>query len=138
MLIRLNVFAKSFSGVSKELTLQLQSFINHRIIPIVPEHGAVGTSGDLVQPAHIALALIGEGEVRYKGARRNTTDVLKELDIHPHSLQPKEGLALINGTSAMTGVAAFVANHANRLLSVAVRNGACYKCLNCGESLGCS
>lgn len=124
MLIRLNVFAKGFSGVSEELAQKLELFINHRIIPIVPEHGAVGTSGDLVQLAHIALTLMGEGEVRYRGELRATSDVLAELGIAPHSLEPKEGLALINGTSAMTGVAAFVSHHANRLLSMAVRNGA--------------
>ncbi len=124
MIVRLNTLAKGFSGVSLELIRQLEIFITHRIIPIVPEHGAVGTSGDLVQLAHIALALIGEGEVRHHGIRRSTSDVLAELGITPHMLQLKEGLALINGTSAMTGVATHVSAHANRLLSVSVRLGA--------------
>lgn len=124
MIVRLNTLAKGFSGVSPELIGQFETLINHRIIPIIPEHGAVGTSGDLVQLAHIALALIGEGDVRYQGKRRPTVEVLAELGIIPHLLHPKEGLALINGTSAMTGVATHATAHANRLLSVGVRLGA--------------
>src|SRR3989344_5369443 len=67
MLVRLNTLARGYSGVSEALLDHLALFINKRIIPIVPEHGAVGTSGDLVQLAHIGLALIGEGEVTYQG-----------------------------------------------------------------------
>ena len=124
MIVRLNTLAKGFSGVSLELIKQFETFINHRIIPIVPEHGAVGTSGDLVQLGHIALALIGEGEVQYHDERRPTADVLVDLGITAHVLGPKEGLALINGTSAMTGIAVHVTAHANRLLSISVRLGA--------------
>lgn len=66
MVVRLNTLLKGFSGVSAKLIFHLQTFINRRIIPIIPEHGAVGTSGDLVQLAHIALALMGEGEVMFR------------------------------------------------------------------------
>ncbi len=125
MLVRLNTLAKGYSGVSPELIERLELFINQRILPVVPEHGAVGTSGDLVQLAHIALALIGEGEVLHKGMRQSTADVLKKLGIPlSYKLQPKEGLSLINGTSVMTGIAALVAGRASRLLSLAVRSGA--------------
>ena len=124
MLVRLNTLAKGYSGVSPELLEQLCFFINHRIIPIVPEHGAVGTSGDLVQLAHIALALIGEGEVIYQGKRRAAKDVLSELTIKPHALNIKEGLALINGTSVMTGIGAVIIAESERLLSVATHFGA--------------
>lgn len=112
MIIRLNMLAKGYSGVSVDLVRHLQTFINKRIIPIVPEHGAVGTSGDLVQLAHIALALIGK-------------DInLKKFGIKPYTLKPKEGLALINGTSVMTGISAIVCDEVSLLLSLAIRLGA--------------
>lgn len=124
MIVRLNTLAKGLSGVSPELLKQLELFINKRIIPIVPEHGAVGTSGDLVQLAHIALALIGEGDVFYKGKREPAAHVLKRLHIAPYSLKPKEGLSLINGTSMMTGITAILAENAKQLISFSVRLGA--------------
>jgi histidine ammonia-lyase len=125
MLVRLNTLLQGHSGVSLELIERMQLFINRRIIPIVPEHGAVGTSGDLVQLAHIALALIGEGEVVYDGKRQATQTVLNELAIPlTYQLQPKEGLALINGTAVMTGIAATQCVDARRLLDSAVKNGA--------------
>lgn len=124
MVVRLNTLVKGYSGVSPDLIKILAKFINLRIIPVIPEHGAVGTSGDLVQLAHIALALIGEGEVFYKGKKQPTANVLKQLRIRPYKLKPKEGLALINGTSVMTGIAAILCVEADRLISVAVRLGA--------------
>ncbi|OFZ44669.1 MAG: hypothetical protein A3D92_18255, partial [Bacteroidetes bacterium RIFCSPHIGHO2_02_FULL_44_7] len=124
MLIRLNTLAKGYSGVSKELLSHLQKFLNNRIAPIVPEHGAVGTSGDLVQLAHIALALIGEGNVIHERKRQPALEVLRQVGIQPYKLKPKEGLSLINGTSAMSGVAALNCLHAQRLLSLAIRMGA--------------
>lgn len=124
MIVRLNTLVRGFSGVSPELVEHLRTFINKRIIPVVPEHGAVGTSGDLVQLAHIALALIGEGEVVYHGKRHQTADVLKRLRVPPYELKAKEGLALINGTSVMAGIAALLCEEARHLLGIAVRNGA--------------
>lgn len=124
MIDRLNTLAQGYSGVSEAVLTQLVFFINNRITPIVPEHGAVGTSGDLVQLAHIALALIGEGECMYRGKRRNTTAVLEELQQSPLELGPKEGLALINGTSVMTGIAALLVVDAKRSIDIATRSGA--------------
>ncbi|MDO8655245.1 MAG: aromatic amino acid ammonia-lyase [bacterium] len=124
MLVRLNTLLKGHSGVSSELVTQLQEFINRRILPVVPEHGAVGTSGDLVQLAHIALALMGEGDVFYHGKKRNTSEVLQELGITPYELKVKEGLSLINGTSMMTGIGALLCGEAERLLDIAMRLGA--------------
>ncbi len=83
-----------------------------------------GRSGDLVELAHIALALIGEGEVFYQGVRRPTEEVLAELSIKPRVLEPKEGLALINGTAVMTGINALLVRDAEQLLALAVRSGA--------------
>jgi len=124
MLVRLNTLSKGYSGVSVELLNQLAVFINNRIIPVVPDHGAVGTSGDLVQLAHIALALIGEGEAFYKGVRQPVAVILKKLKIQPHVLQAKEGLSLINGTSMMTGISALICADAERLMALAIGNGA--------------
>ena len=69
MIARLYTFLQGKSGVHKELALLITEFINRGIIPYVPEHGSVGASGDLVQLAHIALTLIGEGEVFYQGTK---------------------------------------------------------------------
>ncbi|MBI4159595.1 aromatic amino acid lyase [Candidatus Wolfebacteria bacterium] len=124
MLVRLNTLAKGFSAVSPALLERLQIFINRRILPVIPEHGAVGTSGDLVQLAHIGLALLGEGDVWYRKALRPAREVLEELGFRPYELKPKEGLSLINGTSFMAGVGAMVSIRAERLLNIAVRLGA--------------
>lgn len=124
MVSRLNAFLKGHSGVSEKLVEQLRLFINKRIIPVVPEHGAVGTSGDLVQLAHIALSLIGEGEAFYRGRRMPTKKVLQNLNIKPHKLFPKEGLSLINGTSFMTGIAALIVSRAEYLLELEIKSSA--------------
>jgi histidine ammonia-lyase len=124
MVVRLNTLVKGYSGVSEDLIEQLAFFINKRILPVIPEHGSVGTSGDLVQLAHIAITLIGEGEVVFEGKRENTANVLKRLKRKPHTLEPKEGLALINGTSVMSGIAALIVDDTERLLSVISRSSA--------------
>ena len=124
MLDRLNTLSNGRSGVSERLIQQLVFFINNRIIPVVPEHGAVGTSGDLVQLAHIALALIGEGESVHEGLRQPTASILIKLNISPLELGPKEGLALINGTSVMTGIAALLVVDAKKIVDIATRSGA--------------
>lgn len=104
MLARLSAFLQGFSGVHIELVNIFVDFLNNEIYPTIPEHGSVGASGDLVQMAHIALTLIGEGEVRYKGEFRESASVLKELGINPFSIRIREGLALANGTGMMTGI----------------------------------
>lgn len=123
MIIRLNTVLKGYSGVSMELVERLKFFIDNRIIPTVPEHGAVGTSGDLVHLAHIALAIIGGGEVWYKNKNYKTGDLFKKLKIQNYTLKPKEGLSLINGTAMMTGIAAILCIKAERLLNLAIRTG---------------
>ncbi len=104
LLARLSAFLQGFSGINMELINLFVDFLNHEIYPMIPEHGSVGASGDLVQMAHIALALIGEGEVRYKGELRDTASVLKEVGITPLSIHIREGLELANGTGMMTGI----------------------------------
>lgn len=105
MFIRLHSLAQGYSGVSKSVLDTLKAFIEHNITPVVPEHGSVGASGDLVQLAHIALALIGEGSVFYKGEKKHVVSVLNELGLPPATLTGRDGLALINGTASMTAIA---------------------------------
>ena len=123
MIVRLNTLAKGYSGVSPELLKRLETLINLRILPVVPEHGAVGTSGDLVQLAHIALAILGKGRAIFKNKIQNISDIFRLAKIEPYKLKPKEGLSLINGTSMMTGIAALVLKQSEVLLNMAVRNG---------------
>jgi len=120
MLARLGTFAQARSGVHPELPQLLVEFINRNIYPLIPEHGGVGASGDLVQLAHLALTLIGEGEVHYNGQWRNTDDVLKKEQLKPFTIRLREGLALTNGTSVMTGIGLVNLTYAKRLLNWAV------------------
>lgn len=116
MVARLLTFAQGKSGVHIELVDTLSKFINNNIYPVVPQHGSVGASGDLVQLSHIALTLIGEGEVFYKGVRRDTQGVLEELGIRPLGVHIREGLAVCNGTAVMTGIGLVNLINARRLL----------------------
>lgn len=104
MLLRANCLASGFSGVNPYAVELLTLFLNNQIHPLVPSQGSVGASGDLAPLSHVALCLIGEGEVLYKEEKRNSGDVLKELGIAPLELGPKDGLALINGTAVMTAL----------------------------------
>ncbi|MDX2445237.1 MAG: aromatic amino acid ammonia-lyase, partial [Bacteroidales bacterium] len=98
----------------------LEYFINHNIIPFVPEHGGVGASGDLVQLSHIALALLGEGDVYYKGELQPAKKVFKELGLEPLKCHLREGLGLINGTSVMTGIGVINVIRARNLVNWSV------------------
>ena len=115
LLLRANALARGHSGVRVEVVEKILEFLNHDICPIVPGQGSVGASGDLAPLAHVALALIGEGECSYQGQRRNTVDVLKEKGIEPLTLQAKEGLSLINGCQVMTAVGLLNCFEARRL-----------------------
>lgn len=116
MLARVGSFAQCKSGVHPELVALLTEFINRGIHPFIPEHGSVGASGDLVQLAHIALCLIGEGKVHYKGEWRPTAEVLKECGLKPVEIHIREGLSCTNGTSVMTGISAINQMDAENLL----------------------
>ena len=120
MLARLNSLMKGYSGIHIEVVALLTELINHDIIPYIPEHGGVGASGDLVQLAHLALILIGEGEVHYKKNFLPTGEVFKALGLQPVSMHIREGLSLINGTSAMTGIGINNLIHAKNLLDWSV------------------
>ncbi len=116
MVARLNTLMLGYSGVHPSLVETIKEYINHDICPTIYEHGGVGASGDLVQLAHLALNLIGEGEVVYKGEVQPTEKVLKETGVKPAKVYLREGLALMNGTSAMTGIALVNLIYAKNLL----------------------
>lgn len=101
MVLRLNVLLKGMTGVSWELCKALNELINKEIYPLIPEQGSVGASGDLAPLAHLALPLIGEGEVIYKKKRMPAIEALKQAKQKPYQLKEKEGLSLVNGTQIM-------------------------------------
>ncbi len=126
MAARLGTFLQARSGVHPDTLRLLAAFINHHICPVVPEHGSVGASGDLVQLAHVALALIGEGDVM-KGenaggeyVRMPAAEAISQAGIEPLHIHIREGLALTNGTSFMTGIGVVNQIRAERLLERAV------------------
>ena len=116
VLARINNFLQANSGISMGVIEKLVQFLNLRITPEIFMHGGVGASGDLVQLAHLALNLIGEGHVYFNGEKRDTVDVLKELNIEPLDVKLRDGLGLMNGTSCMTGIGAVNLIYAKRLL----------------------
>ena len=104
MIARLGTFLQARSGVHPELVELLVGMINHDIIPMIPQHGSVGASGDLVQLAHLALTMIGEGRVHYQCEWRPAAEVLKACGLTPFEIHIREGLSITNGTSVMTGI----------------------------------
>lgn len=116
MLARLNTLSLGYSGVHTSVIDVMTQLINKDITPLIYEHGGVGASGDLVQLAHLALVLIGEGEVFYNGEKRQTREVFEIEGITPINVEVREGLALINGTSVMTGIGIVNAIYSRRLL----------------------
>lgn len=120
MLARLNSITQGYSGVNVEVASVLTQLINNNITPLIFEHGGVGASGDLVQLAHLALVLIGEGEVIVDGKPQPTAEVFKKYGIKPLSIYIREGLALINGTSAMTGIGMLNLIQAKKLLHYSI------------------
>jgi histidine ammonia-lyase len=101
LLLRANVLAKGHSGTRTQVAELLTCMLNHQIHPAIPSRGSVGASGDLAPLAHLALALIGEGEVFYHGDRIPSIIALRSAGLQPLVLEAKEGLALLNGTQAM-------------------------------------
>ncbi|MBO8172269.1 MAG: histidine ammonia-lyase [Bacillaceae bacterium] len=104
LLLRANALLKGYSGVRRQVVNQLLTLLNREITPVIPSQGSLGASGDLAPLAHLALTLIGEGEVFYRGKRVPAMEALRQEGIQPIELAAKEGLALINGTQAMTAV----------------------------------
>jgi len=121
MLARLNTLSLGNSGVHESVVNLLKELINRDITPLIFEHGGVGASGDLVQLAHLALVLIGEGEVFYKGERKSTKEVFETEGLEPIQVEIREGLALMNGTSVMSGIGIVNAYKANQLTEISIK-----------------
>jgi len=121
MLARMNTLSLGKSGVHQSVVELLKELINRDITPLIFEHGGVGASGDLVQLAHLALVLIGEGEVFYKGQRRQTSEVFEAEGLQPIAVEIREGLALMNGTSVMSGIGAVNAYKAGQLTEISLK-----------------
>jgi histidine ammonia-lyase len=124
MLLRANVIAKGFSGARPAIADLLAGMLNAGLYPPVPEQGSVGASGDLAPLAHLALSLIGEGELIVADRRGPAAAMLREHKLTPIVLAPKEGIALINGTQAHTAVAALAVTDAHALWDAAHLAGA--------------
>jgi histidine ammonia-lyase len=124
LLLRANVLAKGFSGIRPELLELLIAMLNAGVHPVIPEKGSVGASGDLAPLAHLALVVIGEGEAFYRGARIAGGEALRRANLQPLQLAAKEGLALLNGTQAMTAVGALAVARARRVAQLADLAGA--------------
>jgi histidine ammonia-lyase len=124
LLLRANVLAKGFSGARAVVIDTLLALLEKGVVPVVPEQGSVGASGDLAPLAHLAQVVIGEGEAFYEGARLDGGEALRRAGVAPLQLEVKEGLALLNGTQAMTAVGALALARAQRLAHAADVAGA--------------
>lgn len=120
MTVRLNCLMKGYSGASLQVVTLLQEFLNRDINPVIPQQGSLGASGDLSPLAHMALPLIGDGYVSFKGDTRRSSEVLEEESLKPVIPGFKEALSLINGTSGMTGAASLALVKAFRLLQTEI------------------
>lgn len=124
MMLKINSLARGASGVRWETIMMLQRLLVEGVIPVIPEQGSVGASGDLAPLAHMAAVLIGEGEACYKGKHMSGGDALRKAGLAPLTLAPKEGLALINGTQFSTAMAMIGLWKTRQLVTTAIISGA--------------
>ena len=117
---RILCFSRAYSGVSMELLHQMAAFLNGGITPVVPAEGSVGASGDLTPMSYVAAALAGEREVFYRGARIGAAAAIKQAGLKKYTFGPKEPLAIINGTSTMTGIACMVVSRTRKIIEAAI------------------
>lgn len=120
MLLRANVLLRPTSGVRPVLVEALLGMLNAGIVPVVPEQGSVGASGDLAPLSHVALALMGEGEAVHDGRRKPARDALAAARLEPYRFGPKEGISFINGTQAQAAILALLIHDADVLWRTAV------------------
>jgi histidine ammonia-lyase len=119
MVLRANSLAKGYSGVRAEVINLLCDMVNRKVHPVIPSQGSVGASGDLAPLAHLALAMIGEGEVFYEGARMKSAEAMRRAQIKPLVPEAKEAISLINGTQAMLAVGTLALLAAENLAATA-------------------
>src|SRR5439155_7090714 len=124
LLLRANVLAKGLSGARPLVAETLIVMLERGVMPLIPEKGSVGASGDLAPLAHLALTAIGEGEAFFRGERMESAAAMRLAGVEPLQLEAKEGLALLNGTQGMTAVGALALRRAQRLVHVADIAGA--------------
>jgi histidine ammonia-lyase len=124
IVLRANVLAKGHSGARPDIVDALLAMLANDVLPVIPEHGSVGASGDLAPLAHLALALIGEGRVRFRGLDVDAGAALTSIGVQPVTLAAKEGIALINGTQAHTAITALAVHDAGVLWETANVAGA--------------
>ncbi len=125
---RLCSLSKGYSGVSFALLERLVLMLNEDVLPLIPEEGSVGASGDLTPLSYIARALIGEADVLFQGELMSGAEAFDKLGVKPYTLRPKEALALMNGTAAMTAIACLNWSRAEYLtrLSSKITSLSCY------------
>ncbi|KKO02084.1 hypothetical protein LCGC14_0109460 [marine sediment metagenome] len=121
VLVRLVSLCRGYSGVTMELLERLAWLLEQDVMPVIPEEGSVGASGDLTPLSYLAAVLCGERDVLYQGERRPTAEVFAELGLTPYRLRPKEGLALMNGTAVMTALSVFAFSRCAYLAQLASR-----------------
>jgi histidine ammonia-lyase len=119
LLIRANVLAKGHSGVRPLVIEALLEMLNRGVLPVIPEKGSVGASGDLAPSAHIALVLMGEGEAAFEGRVMPGADAMRRAGIPPLTFQAKEGLAVLNGTHVMAALGCLLVDELDHLAAVA-------------------
>ena len=119
LLVRLNCLTYGASGVSGELLQHLALMARHRIFPAIPCQGSVGASGDLTPLSYLAAAMAGERKVYFKSEMRDTSEVYQELGIEPYKFKEREALAIMNGTSAMSAIAALAVQRTRRFANAA-------------------
>ncbi|HEY1774090.1 MAG TPA: aromatic amino acid ammonia-lyase [Gammaproteobacteria bacterium] len=121
LVTRMNSLAAGFSGVRPVVLTQLEGLIRHRIAPLIPEEGSVGASGDLTPLSYVAAALVGDRKVLHQGREMTAAEALKTSGMTPITLAPKEGLALMNGTSVMTALTCLAWERAEYLTRLSTR-----------------
>ncbi|MDP3455090.1 histidine ammonia-lyase [Methyloversatilis sp.] len=118
---RLASLCQGMSGVRHALLQQIEVFLRHDILPCIPAEGSVGASGDLTPLSYVAAALCGERDVLWQGRRMPAIEALQQAGVEPLALQPKEGLAIMNGTAVMTALACLAWQRAQRCSRIATR-----------------
>lgn len=119
MLLLINSLSKGYSGIRLKTLDTLIQMYNKEVLPVIPEKGSLGASGDLIPLAHLALVLIGEGKANYKGKTMSGKTAMKKAGIKPIILEAKEGLALINGTHVITSISAMNTYYASQISKTA-------------------